>query len=133
MIASQAFCCASLILPHIRPARWNPAGGRFDQRCFCAVLLQSNSPVLFSVSFSVATKAFAAATIVGVVFCAVVDPTVVVGPVATLVGMAPLVAAAPVLAVAAVVAAGALVANAVGCCAAGGTAVTVVLDDPAPH
>src|SRR3954468_6150528 len=131
MIASQAFCWAALKLPHISPARLNPAGGKFDQRCRCAVLLQSNSPVLFSVSFSVATNALAAATILGVAFCPVVDPAVVVAgavaapvvvapAVTSVVGAALLVAAAPVSAVAAVVAAGALVARAVGCCAAGG-------------
>src|SRR5689334_24984913 len=115
MIASQAFCWAALRLPHISPARWNPAGGKFDQRCRCAVLLQSNSPVLFSVSFSVATNAFAAATIAGVVFCPVVDPAVVVAcavaapvvvacAVASVVGAAPLVVVAAAPAVAAVVA-----------------------------
>ena len=66
--ASQAFCCASLRLPHIRPARLNPPGGKLDQRCFCAVSVQSNSPVSFCVSFSVARKAFAAA-----VTCCVVE------------------------------------------------------------
>src|SRR5215213_1701905 len=76
MIASQAFCCASLMLPHIKPARLNPAGGKFDQRCFCAVSVQSNSPVFFSVSLNVARKAFAAATIVGVASC---DMLAVVG------------------------------------------------------
>jgi hypothetical protein len=37
-----------------------------DQRCFCAVSLQSNNTASFSVSFSVARKAFVAATIAGV-------------------------------------------------------------------
>src|SRR5947207_2869989 len=73
MTASQAFCCGWLMLPHIRPARWNPAGGKFDQRCFWALLLQSNSTVFFSVSLNVARKAFAAATIFGVVSCDVLD------------------------------------------------------------
>src|SRR5215212_8664896 len=76
MIASQAFCCTSLMLPHIKPARLNPAGGKFDQRCFCAVSVQSNSPVFFSASLSVARKAFAAATIAGVAAC---DVLAVVG------------------------------------------------------
>lgn len=57
-----------------------------DQRCFCAVLLQSNSPVLFSVALRVATKAFAATTIFAAVSCAVpdaaaADPATVVVPV----------------------------------------------------
>src|SRR3954453_4101534 len=117
MIASQAFCCASLILPHIRPARLNPAGGKFDQRCFCAVSLQSNSPVPFSVSLSVARKAFAAATILGVASWAVL---VVVWPPSMGVVAAGVVA--PAVA--------ALVGGAVGGCAAGGSAVAVALADP---
>src|SRR3954453_2724383 len=116
MIASQAFCCASLILPHIRPARLNPAGGKFDQRCFCAVSVQSNSPVFFSASLSVARKAFAAATIAGVGDCAVlaVALALAVGAVAALVGATPAAAVDTAPAVAAVVGADIVV----GCCAA---------------
>src|SRR5215212_11979686 len=128
MIASQAFCCASLILPHIRPARLNPAGGKLDQRCFCAVSVQSNSPVFFSLSLSVARKAFAAATIAGVAPCNVVDVVgtpsadvvadgVVVPVVASLFDAAPLAGVDTAPTVAAVVGAGAVAASTVGCCA----------------
>src|SRR5215213_3273072 len=113
MIASQAFCCASLILPHIKPARLNPAGGKLDQRCSCAV------------SFNVARKAFAAVTIVGVASCDVlavvgtpsvdvVADGVVASTVAAVVGAVPVAAVATTAAVAAAVAAGALVGSAVG-------------------
>src|SRR3954464_1646531 len=105
--ARQAFCWVSLILPIIKPACLNAPSGKFDQRCFCAVSVQSNSTVSFSVSFSVARKAFAAATMAGVAFCPVVDRGVVV----------PSAVAAPFVvapAVAALVAAGALVASAAG-------------------
>src|SRR6266536_5607673 len=99
MSASQTFCCASLILPHIRPARSNPAGGKLDQRCFWAVSVQSNSTVSFWVSFSVARKAFATATILDVASCDVlaVALTPAVGEVAP--AVAALVGAAPVAAV----------------------------------
>lgn len=102
MTASQAFCCVSLRLPHIRPARWNPAGGKLDQRCFWAVSVQANKPVCFSVSFSVARKAFAAATILGVASCAVLD--VVDPPVVDVVATVVVVGAVAVVAIVAVVA-----------------------------
>jgi hypothetical protein len=50
-----------------------------DQRCFWTVSVQSNNTVSFSVSLSVARKAFAAATMLGVASWAVLD--VVVTPV----------------------------------------------------
>src|SRR5215212_6275230 len=113
MIASQAFCCAWLMLPHINPARLNPAGGKFDQRCFWAVSVQSNSPVFFSASLSVARKALAAATIVGVAPCDVVD---VVGTPSVAAVAADEVAPAVAAPVGAVGAA-ALAGSAVACCA----------------
>src|SRR3954451_2291448 len=99
MIASQAFCCTSLMLAHIRPARVYSPSGRLDQRCFCSVLLHSNNAPDFSVSLSVARKAFAAATIVGVAFCDVlaVALTLAVGEVAP--AVAALVGAVPAVAV----------------------------------
>ena len=123
-------------MPHIRPARENPAGGKLDQRCFCAVLLQSNRILDFWLLSSVARKAFAAATIAGVASCDVLD--VVGTPSADVVAdgvVAPAVAssvgAAPVAGVdAAVVGSSALVGSAVGCCTADGTAVAVALADP---
>lgn len=58
---------ASLISPHIRPARVNPAGGKLDQRAFWASSDQSKETVSFSVLLRVARKALVAATILGVV------------------------------------------------------------------
>lgn len=96
----------------------------------------------FSASLSVATKALAAATIVGVadfdVLVVVGAPSVdvaaggVVAPAAaSLVGAAPLAGVDAASAVAAVVAViDTLVAGAVGCCAARGTAVAVALAEP---
>src|ERR687893_452956 len=63
MIARKASCCVWFRSPHIRPARWKATGGKFDQRCFCAVSLQSNDTVSFRASSSVARNAFAAWTV----------------------------------------------------------------------
>src|SRR5215216_5166897 len=103
------FCGAALRLPYIRPARVNPAGGKLDQRCFCSVSVHSNSTLSFSVSLSVARKAFAAATIAGVISCPVSDAAGVDAPaVASLVGAAPLAGVDMAPAVAAVVGASAV-------------------------
>ena len=96
---SQAFCCASVKSPHITPARVYSPCGRFDQRCFCSVLLQSNCTLDFWLLSSVARKALAAATILGATFSAV--PAVALVPaVGALAAVASLVVVAPAAAAA---------------------------------
>src|SRR4051794_17238621 len=73
MIARNASCWAWLRSPHCSPARWNATGGKLDQRCFCAVSVQSNDTVSFCVSSSVARNAFAAAVTFWVVALPVAD------------------------------------------------------------
>src|SRR4051812_22842825 len=66
MTASQALRCASVMLPHIRPARWKAPLGRFDQRRFCAVLLHSNWTAVFWSLLSVPRNAVASAAMFAV-------------------------------------------------------------------
>src|SRR5215210_8420052 len=95
MSANHAFCDGSLMLPHMRPARWKAPLGRFDHFCFCAVFEKSNWTVPFSAAFSVPRKALAAATMLGtgVAAAATVVEGVAVGAVVAL--AAPVVLVAP--------------------------------------
>jgi hypothetical protein len=123
--ASQAFWDVALRLPHIRLARLNPAGGKLDQRCFCAVSVQANCAVAFSASLSVARKAFAAATILGVASPAAVAGVALAARLAVATAAVVEVVVAAVLAAVPVVAVVALVAAPVG----GAVVAAVVADE----